>query len=128
MDDNLKIFPDDFINLRVGKKIVIPGKELMLGKEFFGSYEVSTTEGELVLNTENQSEAKFLVYSGKNKKGTITLPSKTEDTKKAVGKYESYLDELLSDIQSEFRERFPDSKNQFEISNEIFRKLNLVRL
>ena len=126
--EGLKIFPQDFIKFEIAKEIKIPKKLLVLGKEFFGTYEVATVEGELILNSESEAEAKFIIYSGNNKSGTVALPENINEIAKAVESYENYLDNLLNRIQAKFRENFPGSKKQHEIASEIFNKLNLVRL
>lgn len=59
--NEIKNFPIDFINSKYIKAIEVPEKQLVLGKEFFGSYEVSTIAGDFVLTFSNEPEAKYIV-------------------------------------------------------------------
>ena len=70
----IKIFPEDFCDLSNAKELSLPEKNLILGKDFFGSFEITTTNGESVLNVEDQSEAKFIVYSSKKRSKQIKIP------------------------------------------------------
>lgn len=124
----IKIFPIDFINSKKNNVIQVPEKELVLGNEFFGSFEVSTTTGEFVLTFNNKFEAKYIVYASKNRKAEIKIPVESERIKSAVESYEKYLDQLLLEIKKDYFARFNNGKNITSVSNEIFKKLNLTRL
>jgi hypothetical protein len=124
----IKNFPIDFTDSKKINVILIPEKELILGKEFFGSYEVSTATGEFVLTFNNKFEAKYIVYSSKNRKAEIKIPVESESIKSAVEGYEKYLDGLLLEIKKDYSAKFRNGKNITSVSNEIFRKLNLTRL
>ncbi len=124
----IKNFPIDFANLKSSSIFKVPEKQLILGKEFFGTYEVTTPTGELVLMFNNEYEAKYIVYSSRNRKTDIKIPLKDEKIKNAVMEYEKYLDLLLLDIKRDYSKRFSTGKNFTSVSNEIFKKLNLIRL
>ena len=124
----IKNFPIDFTDLKKSNLIRVPEKELVLGKEFFGSFEVSASTGEFVLNFNNKFEAKYIVYASKNRKREVKIPVESESIKSAVESYEKYLDQLLLDIKKDYLAKFRNGKNITSISNEIFRKLNLTRL
>ena len=126
--NGIKNFPIDFINSKNIKVIKVPQKQLVLGKELFGSYEVSTIAGDFLLTFNNAPEAKYIVYASKNRKDKIEIPNEPDKIKAAVEIYEKYLDQLLQEIRKDYLARFSNGKNFTSVSNEIFKKLNLTRL
>jgi hypothetical protein len=124
----IKNFPIDFYNLKNFAEIDVPDKVLVLGKEFFGSYEVSSTSGDFVMTFSNEFEAKFIVYASRNRKNKIKIPRDSESIENAVEEYEKYLDMLLQDIRKDYLKKINNGKNFSAVSNEIFKKLNLTRL
>lgn len=124
----LKSFPIDFIVSKSLNAIQIPDKVLVLGKEFFGSYEVSSSAGDFVLTFNNLFEAKYVVYASQHRKNKINIPNEINSIKKSVEDYEKYLDELLQEIKKDYLKKFSSGKNLTSVSNEIFKKLNLTRL
>ena len=124
----IKNFPIDFISTKDLLEIEVPDKVLVLGKEFFGSYEVSSATGDFVLTFSNEFEAKFTVYASRNRKSSIYLPRELTLIKKSVDDYEKYLDSLLIDIKKDYDKKINNGKNLGSVSNEIFKKLNLIRL
>ena len=66
----IKNFPIDFIIAKKLNEIEVPDKVLVLGKEFFGSYEVTSATGDFVLTLAEESEAKYIVYASRNRKST----------------------------------------------------------
>jgi hypothetical protein len=124
----IKNFPIDFYNLKIFTEIDVPDKVLVLGKEFFGSYEVSSTSGDFVMTFSNEFEAKFIVYASRNRKNKIKIPRDSESIENAVEEYEKYLDMLLQDIRKDYLKKINNGKNFSAVSNEIFKKLNLTRL
>jgi hypothetical protein len=124
----LKRFPIDFITSKSLKTIEVPDKLLVLGKEFFGSYEISSAAGDFVLTFNNLFEAKYVVYASQQRKNKIEIPAEISSIKKSVEDYEQYLDELLQHIKKDYLKKFNNGKNFTSVSNEIFKKLNLARL
>ena len=124
----IKNFPSDFLTSKNFNSLEIPEKNLILGKEFFGNYEVTTPAGDFVLTFNNVYEAKYIVYASKNRKHEIKIPIEPESIKSSVESYEKYLDQLLLEIKKDYSARFKNGKNITSVSNEIFRKLNLTRL
>lgn len=124
----LKNFPIDFINPKSFNAIDVPDKVLVLGKEFFGSYEVSSATGDFILTFNNVFEAKYVVYASQNRKNKIKIPPDLISIKKAVDDYEQYLDQLLQEIKKDYLKKINNGKNFTSVSNEIFKKLNLTRL
>ena len=126
--ESIKIFPEDFCDLSDINELNLPEKNLVLGKDFFGSFEITATNGESVLNVEDQSEAKFIVYSSRKRTKQIKIPRNSKLITESVKKYESYLDELLTKVKNDYRRENLEAKNIGIISGEIFKKLNLTRL
>jgi len=124
----IKNFPIDFYNFKNFTEIDVPDKVLVLGKEFFGSYEVSSTSGDFILTFSNASEAKYIVYASRNRQNKIKIPPDFDLIKNAVEDYEKYLDMVLQDIRKDYLKKINNGKNFSAVSNEIFKKLNLTRL
>lgn len=124
----LKNFPIDFVISKSLTIIEVPEKVLVLGKEFFGSYEVSSAAGDFVLKFNNLFEAKYVVYSSLHRKKQIKIPDELSNIKKSVEDYEQYLDGLLQEIKKDYLKKINNGKNLTSVSNEIFKKLNLTRL
>lgn len=124
----IKNFPVDFLNLKEHSEIEVPDKVLVLGKEFFGSFDVSSATGDFVMTFTNESEAKYVVYASRERKNNIKIPRDRASIKKTVEEYESYLDQLLQDIKKDYLKKINNGKNFTSVSNEIFKKLNLTRL
>ena len=124
----IKEFPLDFIDKKNLSELEVPDKVLVLGKEFFGSYEVTSATGDFVLSFTNESEAKYIVYGSRNRKSKIKIPRDQVSIQKSVDEYEKYLDKLLLEIKNDYLRKFSNGKNFTSVSNEIFKKLNLARL
>lgn len=124
----IKEFPLDFIDRKNLSEIDVPEKVLLLGKEFFGSFEVTSASGDFVLTLTDESEAKYIVYASRNRKSKIKIPLDQVSIQKSVDEYEKYLDTLLLDIRNDYLKKFSNAKNFTSVSNEIFKKLNLTRL
>jgi hypothetical protein len=128
LSEGIKIFPEDFCNLSDAEELDLPEKNLLLGKDFFGLFEITTTEGETVMNLKNRLEAKFIVYSSSKRDKKIKIPKDFKVIADSVKKYENYLDELLTKIKNEYQKQNLKIKNMGSVSGEIFKKLNLIRL
>lgn len=123
----IKQFPLHFIAKTQLDIISIPIKTLVIGQEFFGAYEIITTDGESVYQASNYDEAKFIVYSSKARNGLTYIPKDKSQIKSLVDSYNNYIDDLLNQIKKDYKKNFPDGKNIHAVSNEIFQKLNLIR-
>jgi len=124
----LKNFPQDFSNSKKISTIEVPEKVLLLGKEFFGSFEVTSATGDFSLSFQNEFEAKYVVYASHNRKNKINIPVEHSAIRSAVEEYEKYLDKLLLEIKNDYQKKINNGKNITLVSNEIFKKLNLTRL
>lgn len=124
----IKLFPEDFCEHSDVMVVKSPEKNLVLGKNFFGYYEVTTARGEPVFNFDDLNKAKFIVYSSRSGNGNALLPEDDKVTGNAVKKYESFLDGILNEIKKNYLSLNQDSKNFGIVSSEIFMKLNLTRL
>jgi hypothetical protein len=124
----IKKFPHDFIEITFLETFNIPIKTLVLGQEFFGVYEIITTSGEQVFQAHTIDEAKFFIYSSKERNGKAYLPKDKSLIKSNLIFYNHYLDSLLDEIKKDYKIIFGDGKNLLAVSNEIFQKVNLIRL
>ncbi len=125
--EGIQDFPNQFIDKDQLDVFSIPQKTLVIGSEFFGSYEVLTTEGELVYQASNVDEAKFFIYSSRKRDGKASLPKNKSLIKDLVKRYNQYLDDLLNQIQKDYKKNFPTEKDAHTTANQIFQKLNLIR-
>lgn len=125
--EGIKKFPDDFLVAGETKELKLPGKTLIMGEEFFGKYEIITIDGTPVMQFDSHTEAKFIVYAGKTKPSSVSIPVSEKELKSAVTAYEKYLDSIVKQVEADFKMKCPDSKNLNSTINEIFRILNLVR-
>ncbi len=123
----IKVFPADFVEKTFVEILDIPKKTLILGEELFGSFEIITTDGSQVLLTDDLMTGKFIVYASCNANGLIEIPQDKKMIEDAVEKYENYMDFILVEIQKDFKTAFPDSENNLDVVNEVFKKLNLIR-
>jgi hypothetical protein len=122
---SLKYFPDDFIKVSKGRTFNLPVHNLIPGKEFFGSIEVTAPDGSPWYISDDISEAKYLIYARQNGNKEVIIPE-PDLMKTAVSEYENYLDLLMKEIGKEFRIKFPEGEISKAIA-EVFRLLNLVR-
>lgn len=123
----IKISPDEFVSSSGMKTISVPAKILIMGEEFFGSYEILSADRKVVHQTSTYSEAKYLIYASRKKAAEITIPVNEEEIKQAVLQYEKYLDSIMKEIVSLYKKTFPEGKNSLFVMNEILMILNLVR-
>jgi len=127
LKDGIKKFPQDFIDQSLLELFTIPVKTLVMGREFFGFYEIITTNGEQVFQAANIDEARFFIYSAKERNGKASLPLDRSMARPVVDAYNLILDDLIEQIKKDYRINFPEGKNFLSVSNEIFQKLNLIR-
>ncbi len=130
--DGIKIFPDDFIPDYLFKnkdvdEIILPPKQLIVGNEFFGHYEILTSDGASVMQVDTHDKAKYLVYSSRHKPEKILIPQKTAEIKEVITSYHKYLDNIISQIKLDFNKNFQSSKDFNQTVNEIFRILNIIK-
>jgi hypothetical protein len=126
--ETIKNFPDDFLFPCNTNSITLPPQALIIGNEFFGSYEVLTIKGDPFRLTDSLLKAKYLVYSDMKKDREIKIPVDDINIEAIVKDYEKYLDMLLKRIEKDYKSLFPENKNVNNVVNEVFRLLNLKRL
>jgi len=122
----LKIFPYDFI---IGIDCIyekIVNKILILGSEFFGSYEILTSDGVLFKMVNSLPLAKYYIYSSVNKKFILPVPTNLADIEIIVRKYENYFDELLKHI-SQLISQESTKVDKNKIINQVIQNLNYLR-
>jgi tRNA(Ser,Leu) C12 N-acetylase TAN1 len=127
LSTGIKKFPFHFIKEKELLPFSVPSKTLVITPEFFGNYEIITTDGDFVYQAQNYDEAKFFVYSSRERNGKAYLPKEASQIKIIVNLYNKYLDDLLDQIKKDYRKSFPEGKDFQSITGEIFKKLNLIR-
>ena len=120
-------FPTNYLENIKCDTLALNGKGLTLGPKFFGNYEILDVDGKLVLQTENYSKAKYILYANRKKPVLLFIPKDKGILKNIVKQYETRLDTILIEMNKEFKEKFPNSNNFNKISNHIFNALNLRR-
>ena len=126
-NEGIKTFPGEFINKSDNVIVKLPGKALVIGKEFFGSFEILTVDGSPVLHADSHVKAKYIIYANRMKPGEIIVPKDENGIKQSVTLYENYLDEFIKLIGIDYKKNFPGGKNSISVVNEIFKMLNLIR-
>ena len=110
ISEGIKTFPDDFLDNVETLKKKIPAKTLILGSELFGTFEVITTDGEIITQAENYIEAKYYVYGSQQRKSEIKFPVDKNLIPLIVKKYEQYIDSIITEVTKDFRKSFQDTK------------------
>ena len=123
----IKNFPDEFVTSSGMKAISVPAKILIMGEEFFGSYEILSADRKIVHQASTYNEAKYLIYASRKKAAEISIPVNEKEIKQSVLQYEKYLDSIMKEIVSLYKKTFPEGKNSLFVMNEILMILNLVR-
>ena len=57
----------------------------------------------------------------------IKVPVKEAELKTIVEQYEGYIDQLIRQVELDYRKSFPGNKDSAQIINNIFKILNLTR-
>ena len=123
----IKNFPQDFDSIKNYDELTLHGKALVIGQEFFGSFEILNIDGTLVYQAQNHLSAKFIIYSNRLKPTKIIIPKDNKIMRDLVTKYENYIDSLIRQIELDYKKNFSDTKNSSTVINNIFRNLNLIR-
>ncbi len=126
-NDGIQQFSSAFIPANNTEVLNLPAKTLIIGEEFFGTFEIIATDGTPVLNADSYAKAKYIIYANRTKPGKILIPKDNLQLKAAISKYENYLDEIIKKIVEGYKKDFPGDKNAGAAVNEIFKLLNLVR-
>ena len=96
--ESIKNFPADFIVTSEFKNYNLPGNGLLIGKEFFGDYELISAEGSEVLRVESYEKAKYFIYANRNKPKIFAVPIDETTIRNMNKKYEKYLDSIIKRI------------------------------
>lgn len=105
----------------------MPNTGLIIGSEFFGNYEIVDSKGNIHFNVDNYYKAKYILYSNRLKPEKVMQPLDDEKLVSAVKEYERLLDSILKQMERDFKQIFPESKNFPAVSNFVFNALNLKR-
>lgn len=125
--EGIKNFPSDFLKSQECTEYILNEKSLMIGEEFFGKYEILDAQGNVFLQVDDYLQAKYLVYSSRNKVLKINMPNNQSELKMIISEYEKYLDSLLIKIQNDYKKIFHTTTNLHSVTNDIFHSLNLTR-
>ncbi len=123
----LKDFPSDFISADECESLSLPGKILFLPPPLFNSYQIIDETGTTIYSTDEHFKAKYVFYSNRSKPAQLKIPTSDLRIYEAVRDYEKHLDTFLKEIETDFKNSFPNSKGFKRISAQIFNSLNLVR-
>lgn len=126
ISEGIKTFPEDFLDNVETLQKKIPAKTLILGSELFGTFEVITTDGEIITQAKDYTEAKYYVYASQQRKSELKLPVDKNLIPLIVKKYEQYVDNIITEVTKDFRKSFSDTKETNPVT-EILKALNLVR-
>jgi hypothetical protein len=125
--EELKKFPEDFLNEENLRWFNNNSRKLTPGSEFFGNYEVIDTSGNRVLTVENFEIAKYYSYASRGKPENFPVPLSSEAIVRSVKEYDKYLDSLLKEMAMDFQKHFTDSQSFNRIASKIFLSLDLQR-
>lgn len=126
ISEGIKTFPEDFLDNVETLQKKIPAKTLILGSELFGTFEVITTDGEIITQAKDYTEAKYYVYASQQRKSEMKLPVDKNLIPFIVKKYEQYIDNIITEVTKDFKKTFSDTKETNPVA-EILKALNLVR-
>ncbi len=124
----IKIFPGDFIEGIETGVTVLTDKRITLGPEFFGTYQLLNSNGELVITAASLSEAKYYIYASISTSAPFQMPVKTTDTENVICLYEKYFMNLISKIAKDHSKNFPASERSQSVAIDILQRLKLVLL
>ncbi|MGE5680038.1 MAG: hypothetical protein ACM34K_04080 [Bacillota bacterium] len=123
----LKPFPGQLSSDVKTSQIEMPEKNILMGEELFGSFELIDSEGNPAMVTDSLAKAKYILYGSREKPKTMEIPVDEQKTSEMVRQYEKHLDSLIRDMEKDYNSKFPKLKNFFSVSNNIFNSLNLKR-
>lgn len=125
-NDLLTKFPDDYIKKYKTKTFQLPGKSFSIASELFGQYEVLDVDNEIVIQTDDNSLVKYLLYANRTKPASVLVPVANNELQTAVKEYEKLLDSIIKEVMHEIKIVLPAS-DQLKVSNQIFNRINLTR-
>ena len=126
IETSLPKFPDDYVNNIETENHKMPGKPITLGSELFGQFEIVDLDGNPVIQTDNYSLIKYVLYANRLKPASILKPIDENNIAKVVKEYEAQLDSIVKEIKTEISKLLPAS-DFLRVSNQIFNSLNLKR-
>ncbi len=128
ISDELKIaFPKPYLESSEVEMIEIPKIHLKIGSELFGYFELIDINGNTIFQANSIYQAKYILYANRILPGVIEIPKIEEEIKKIVKKYEEKIDSFSIKIKEDFQKIFDRSDGLLETSNQIFKRLNLLR-
>ena len=125
--NKLKSFPGDFLVKDDCEVQQLPGKALFMPPPLFNSYQVIDEAGETIYATNDQYRAKYVIYANRTKPTHINIPKTDLRVYEVVRDYEKHLDKFLKEMETDFKQYYPNSKSFKRISAQVFNTLNLLR-
>ncbi|MEW6509143.1 MAG: hypothetical protein AB1432_15530 [Bacteroidota bacterium] len=125
--EELKRFPEDFVNSADFEEVSLPGKVLFLNPPLFGSYQLTDEAGDTFYSTDDMFRAKYVYYANRIKPVSVKIPVDPLKSYETVRDYERYLDGFLKEMEKDFKHTFQKTKGFKIISSQIFSSLNLTR-
>ena len=121
-------FPEFIIDDNIDyETILIPDKVLLPGSELFGNFEINDVDGNTVLQVDSQDKMKFILYASKQKVEEIKLPKSEEQISSKVKEYESFINSIIKDIQSDYQSGSLDPSKLNETITQILNYNNIRR-
>lgn len=125
-NDLLTKFPVDYIKEFKTEIFELPGKSFSIASELFGQFELLDINGNKVIQTENHSLVKYLLYSNRTKPKSVSIPIAIEEIKIVVKQYEKLLDSIIKEVLDNIKLVLPKG-DPMKLSNHIFNLINLNR-
>jgi len=125
-NDLLTKFPDDYIKEFQTETFELPGKSFSIASELFGQFELLDINGNKVIQTEDHSLVKYLLYSNRTKPKSVSIPIAIEEIKIVVKQYEKLLDSIIKEVLDNIKLVLPKG-DPMKLLNHIFNLINLNR-
>lgn len=129
LGENLKQFPDDFLDISAekGARVKLPETPLVLEQESTGTYLLRTEDG-VFIKVRNPVEANFLIYAQLRGHFEVIPPKEMIHIFRTVKAYENYLHGLRSRLFAKFlKKAHQESVANYE-TDKLFRSLGLPKI
>ena len=123
--ENLKKFPEDFLEGIQCKVLNMPSKRLLPGDVFFGYYQVVDSDYIVHFKVNDRFEYKYIIYASCNGCDSIKIPINSADIKNIIIEYEKLLRTIIKTMESDYKSTFHTTKNFHGLVNNILKSLNI---
>jgi len=124
--EGVKTFPEDFLEANAWEEtleIEVPGTPLQLDAN--SQTTVVSPKRHFRYEAKNPPEAKYVIYSNKVGRTSITIPKDNRAVFKAVAKYEQYCQSMEERCFAMLLQRFNDESVAEQLVREVIEKLDL---